>query len=233
MRSVAGIFIVVVFPAPFGPRRPKISPRSTRRSMPSTAWKRSRVSGLPRTRCQIVRRPRSKTLTRARASTAGPRSFTRPARLFDEDLDPVLVVGDVDDLPGEIDAPEELVQVHAELAEVSSDEPARSELHLPQTRDRERDGDVHLLLAALSDLDAQDTAAPARRGRRLGQQRWPRPARPLVDVPQGPQEPVRLVDADLALREEGEDLPAFFARHRATADARRRAPPRRPPRSAC
>jgi len=31
------IFIVVVFPAPFGPRRPKISPESTEKSMTSTA----------------------------------------------------------------------------------------------------------------------------------------------------------------------------------------------------
>src|SRR2546430_4181745 len=51
---LASIFIVVVFPAPFGPRRPKISPGSTTRSIPSTARKRSRLSCSRRSRCQIV-----------------------------------------------------------------------------------------------------------------------------------------------------------------------------------
>ena len=35
--SVASIFSIVVFPAPFGPRTPKISPWRTSRSIPSTA----------------------------------------------------------------------------------------------------------------------------------------------------------------------------------------------------
>jgi hypothetical protein len=36
-RSVVNIFIVVDLPAPFGPRKPKISPDSTRRSTPREA----------------------------------------------------------------------------------------------------------------------------------------------------------------------------------------------------
>jgi hypothetical protein len=35
--SVVNIFTVVDFPAPFGPRNPKTSPASTRRSTPRTA----------------------------------------------------------------------------------------------------------------------------------------------------------------------------------------------------
>ncbi len=64
--------MVVVFPAPFGPSRPKISPRSTRRSIPSTARNRSRRSGSRRSRCHIVRRPFSNSLTRPLASMAYP-----------------------------------------------------------------------------------------------------------------------------------------------------------------
>ncbi|VVB66618.1 Uncharacterised protein [Candidatus Gugararchaeum adminiculabundum] len=37
--SVVSIFMVVVLPAPFGPRKPKSSPFFMRRSMPSTAVK--------------------------------------------------------------------------------------------------------------------------------------------------------------------------------------------------
>src|SRR5690348_7181638 len=37
--NVVNIFMVVVLPAPFGPRNPKIFPFSTLRSMPSTATK--------------------------------------------------------------------------------------------------------------------------------------------------------------------------------------------------
>jgi len=36
-RSVVNILTVVDFPAPFGPRKPKTSPASTRRSTPLTA----------------------------------------------------------------------------------------------------------------------------------------------------------------------------------------------------
>lgn len=36
-RSVQRIFIVVVFPAPFGPRKPKIVPSSTSKEILSTA----------------------------------------------------------------------------------------------------------------------------------------------------------------------------------------------------
>src|SRR5450759_3755963 len=39
LRRPQSIRIVVDFPAPFGPRKPKISPRATSRLMPSTATK--------------------------------------------------------------------------------------------------------------------------------------------------------------------------------------------------
>src|SRR5438309_576212 len=75
--SVESIFIVVVFPAPFGPSRPKISPVSTRRSISSTARKRVRRSGSRRSRCHSVYRPFSNSLTSPVATTAG---VTRPAQ---------------------------------------------------------------------------------------------------------------------------------------------------------
>gem|GEM_PF-6341708 len=63
--------MVVVLPAPFGPSKPKTSPASTRRSTPSTARNVSRRSGSRRMRCQMVRRPFSKSLVRPIASIAG------------------------------------------------------------------------------------------------------------------------------------------------------------------
>src|SRR5438128_7937574 len=225
MRSVASIFIVVVLPAPFGPSRPKISPRSTRRSMPSTAWKRSRRSGSPRSRCQKVRRPRSKTFRRPRASTAGPAAVAviRPARSFDEDLHPIVVVGDVDDLAREVHGPEQLVEVNAELAEMAAHERARRELHLADPRDRERDRDVDLLLAVLGHADAEDPAAgpggfaprgpPHRPGAGGPARGFSGGSAHRTDVPERAEEPVGLVDVDLALRKEREDLLPLFARH--------------------
>src|SRR5437773_127151 len=196
MSSVASIFIVVVLPAPFGPRSPKISPGSTTRSIPSTARNRSRLSGSRRTRCQIVRLPRSKILTRSLVSTAGTAvirpaqsrgfaarhaqagGFARPGgagpRSFDKDLYPVLIVGDIDDLSGKVDAAEQLVEVDAEFPKMSAHKTARSELHLPDPRDAERDSDVDLLLTVLGDADAQD-ASPAARRRGWGRRgRWRR-----------------------------------------------------------
>src|SRR5688500_3046042 len=68
--SVASMRMVVVLPAPFGPRIPNTSPVSTRRSMPSTARNVSRRSASRRNRCHIVRRPFSKSLVRPTASIA-------------------------------------------------------------------------------------------------------------------------------------------------------------------
>src|SRR5687768_224557 len=73
--SVASMRMVVVLPAPFGPRIPNTSPVSTRRSMPSTARNVSRWSASRRSRCQIVRRPFSKSLVRPIASIAALTSF--------------------------------------------------------------------------------------------------------------------------------------------------------------
>src|SRR6266852_5616439 len=120
-RSVEIMRIVVVFPAPFGPRRPKISPCWTVRSMPSTARKVVRRSGSRRARCQSVRRPFWNSLTRPCASTAAV----------------------------EVIRAEELVKVDAEFRQMSADQAARAELHLADARDRERDRDVDLLFAAL------------------------------------------------------------------------------------
>src|SRR5207237_4271929 len=177
MSRVASIFIVVVFPAPFGPRRPKISPGSTTRSIPSTARKRSRLSCSRRSRSQIVRLPRSKTFTRSFASTAGAAAIIRAAqsrgcaarhaqaggfaprrqgqgplsakrgarRSFHKDLYPVLVVGDVNDLVREVDAPEELVEIAAEFPKMPAHETAGGEVQLSDPRDRGRERDIDFL----------------------------------------------------------------------------------------
>src|SRR5207237_3764584 len=246
MSRVASIFIVVVFPAPFGPRRPKISPGSTTRSIPSTARKRSRLSCSRRSRSQIVRLPRSKSFTRSLASTAGAAAIIRraqsrgfaarhaqaggfaprgkaPRRSFDKDLYPVLVVGDVNDLAREVDAPEELVEIDAEFPKMPAHETAGCEVQLSDPRDRERDRDIDFLCAVLRDPDSQNAAARARRARRVrwswrsGRSRcewraWR--ARPtLLDVPERAQQPVGLLDVDLPLSEQLEDLLAFFPGH--------------------
>src|SRR5688572_18490625 len=239
--SVDSIFMVVVLPAPFGPSRPKISPLSTRRSIPSTARNLVRRSGSRRSRCHSVYRPFSNSLTRPVATTA---AVTRPAQSlgyaerhaqgwwsrssqvncsslvsFNEYLHPVLVVGDVDELTGVIDRAEQLVEVDPELREVAPNQPARRELHLPHARDRERDGDVDLLLPGLGHADAQHASARARRHRRLRRRRrrWrDRHARapwPLVDVSKGAEQAERLLDVDLAIRKELQDLLALVARH--------------------
>src|SRR2546430_12988949 len=231
MSRVASIFIVVVFPAPFGPRRPKISPGSTTRSIPSTARKRSRLSCSRRSRCQIVRLPRSKTFTRSFVSTAGaavtlpaqsrgfaarhaqaggfaprrqgqgPLSAKRGARRsFHKDFYPVLVVGDVNDLAREVDAPEELVEIDAEFPKMSAHETAGCEVQLSDPRDRERDRDIDFLCAVLRDPDSQDPSTRAGRARRVGCSRrtgrsrresrpgWARPT--LLDVAERAQQPV-------------------------------------------
>src|SRR5438045_6409477 len=142
-RSVASMRRVVVFPAPFGPRTPKISPRSTRRSMPFTATNFERLSGSRRSRCQTVRRPFSNTLVRPVTSTAGPVVILGS---LDDDEDSIVAVGDVDDRTGVRDVPEHVVQVDAELRELLAHETACRDLRLAHPRDAERDGDVHLRL---------------------------------------------------------------------------------------
>ena len=47
------IRMVVVFPLPFGPRKPKISPRATSKSMPSTAVKSPKRLVSPRTETAV------------------------------------------------------------------------------------------------------------------------------------------------------------------------------------
>src|SRR5687768_5923352 len=243
--SVDSIFMVVVLPAPFGPSRPKISPLSTRRSIPSTARNLVRRSGSRRSRCHSVYRPFSNSLTRPVATTA---AVTRPAQSlgyaerhaqswwsrssqvncsslvsFNEYLHRVFVVGDVDKPTGVVDGAEQLVEVDPELREVAPDEPARCELHLPHPRDRERDGDVGLLLACLCDPDPRDASAGAGRRWRLGRGRWRRwerrrrPGLPFVDVAKCAEQAVRLLDVDLAVGKKLQDLFALVAGHLAAS----------------
>src|SRR5438105_293966 len=138
-------------------------------------------------------------------------------RSLHEDLYPILVVGDVDDAAGKVDRAEELVQIDPELRKVPAHETARSELHLADAGDRERDRDVDLGLAAFGDADAQDasprTGGRAGVARSRGRRRWWRRLRAVVDVAERSQQPIRLIAVDLALGEQPQDLLALLARH--------------------
>src|SRR5256714_13847858 len=213
-RSVASMRSVVVFPAPFGPRTPKISPRSTRRSIPFTATNRSRLSGSRRSRCQMVRRPFSKTLVRPVTSTAGGGPAITlaverlPGRSLDDDEDPVVTVGDVDDRTGVRDVSEHVVQVDAELRELFANEAARRDLRLAHPRDAERNGDVDLRLAPGRHHEPQGAPPQAGRHRRIRREQraigsvWcvdrsgSVAAALLVHITEGPQQPVRLIRVD-------------------------------------
>src|SRR2546429_244462 len=94
-------------------------------------------------------------------------------------------------------------------------ETARRELHLSDTRDRERDRDVDLLLTVFSYANPQDPSTRAwrpwrtRRRRRLARRAW----RALVDIAESTEEAVGLFDVDLALSEQLKDLLALFTWH--------------------
>ena len=99
---------------------------------------------------------------------------------------------------------------------MAADQPARGELHLPDSRDRERDRDIHFLLTVLGDADAKDPAPRprrARRSRRPGGKGARRPRCAFVDVAKRAEQTVGLLGVDLSIGQELEDLLSLFARH--------------------
>src|SRR4051812_5823461 len=73
--SVASIRSIVVLPAPFGPRTPRISPWLTSRSMPSTARRAPKVFTRPRAWTAVV-------VISVMAAKLGGRGFTTPTSRF-------------------------------------------------------------------------------------------------------------------------------------------------------
>src|SRR5207245_770789 len=140
--------------------RALVSPGGTW-SRAATYSKLSRLSCSRRSRCQIVRLPRSKTFT-------SPSSRPPARQSLYENLYPVLVVGDVNDLAREVDAPEELVEIDAEFPKMPAHETAGCEVQLSDPRDRERDRDIDFLCPVLRDPDSQNAATRAGRARRVG-----------------------------------------------------------------